>query len=179
MNVIELPESWRRRAVVVSGEPPEIDAPQFKLEKRRREWMLSRAAASLLPDAQFVSYSHSAPYAAAAKDEVPVGIDVQVVRDIDERTAHLFLTDEEAEAMSRCTIAHRLLHFWCAKEAEWKRHGGTTLTLKKTRIALLEENRDGLRFDVVETIAIDDVIVALTTGERASRPQRSRVSPDR
>ena len=162
MKVIELPEWWRARAVLVTGEPPPIDAPDFKLEKRRREWMLSRAAAALLPDAPFVSFSHSTPYAAAAKDQAAVGIDVQVVREIEERTAHLFLTDAETEAMSRCTIAHRLLHFWCAKEAEWKRHGGTTLTLKKTPIALLEERGDGLLFDVVETVAIQDVIVALT-----------------
>jgi phosphopantetheinyl transferase len=169
MNVIELPESWRTRAVLVTGEPPSIEAPDFKLEKRRREWMLSRGAASLLPEAAFVSFSHSAPYAAAAKDEAPVGIDVQVVRDVGERTAHLFLTGEEAEVMSRCTIAHRLLHFWCAKEAEWKRHGGATLTLKRTPIVLLDEMRDGLRFDVVETIAIDDVIVALTVPPSSSR----------
>jgi len=162
MNVIELPESWRARAVLVTGEPPPIEAPEFKLEKRRREWRLSRAAAALLPAAPFVSYSHSAPYAAAAKDVAAVGVDVQVVRAIDERTAHLFLTDEEAEAMSRCTIAHRLLHFWCAKEAEWKRHGGTTLTLKKTPIVLIEQRGDGLRFDVAETVAIDDVIAAIT-----------------
>ena len=162
MNVLELPQSWRARAVLVSGEPPEIEAPEFKLEKRRREWMLSRAAAALLPEAKFVSYSHSEPYAAAAKDEAPVGIDVQVVREIEDRVAHLFLTDEEIEVMSRCTIAHRLLHFWCAKEAEWKRHGGVTLTLKRTPIVLLEELREGLRFDVVETVVIHDAIVALT-----------------
>lgn len=162
MNVIELPSSWRARAVLVSGEPPEIEAPEFKLQKRRREWMLSRAAAALLPDAQFVSFSHSEPYAAAAKDVAPVGIDVQVVREIEERVAHLFLTDEEIEVMSRCTIAYRLLHFWCAKEAEWKRHGGVTLTLKRTPLVLLEESGDGLRFDVVETMAIHDVIMALT-----------------
>jgi phosphopantetheinyl transferase len=162
MNVIELPESWRARAVLVSGEPPLIEAPEFKLEKRRREWMLSRAAAALLPDARFVSYSHSEPYAAAAKDDVAVGIDVQVVRDISERMAHLFLTEEETEAMSRCAVAHRLLHFWCAKEAEWKRHGGGTVTLKRTPIALIESRCDGLRFDVVETVAIGDLIVALT-----------------
>jgi phosphopantetheinyl transferase len=162
MNVIELPQSWRVRAVVVDGEPPEIECPDFKLEKRRREWMLSRGAAALLPDAPFVSYSHSAPYAAAAKDRAPVGIDVQVVREIDERITHVFLTDEETAMMSRCRIAHRLLHFWCAKEAEWKRHGGATLTLKKTPIQLIEESERGLLFDVVETVAIDDVIVALT-----------------
>lgn len=162
MNVIELPESWRARAVLVNGEPPELEAPEFKLEKRRREWRLSRAAAALLPEAKFVSYSHSDPYAAAAKDAVPVGIDVQVVRELEERMAHLFLTDAETAVMSRCTLAHRMLHFWCAKEAEWKRHGGATVTLKQTPLMLLEERRDGLRFDVVETIAIQDVIVALT-----------------
>jgi len=124
--------------------------------------MLSRAAAALLPDAKHVSFSHSEGYGAAAKGESAVGIDVQVVREISERTTHLFLTDDETEMLSRCTIAHRLLHFWCAKEAEWKRHGGVTVTLKKTPIVLLSESRDGLLFDVVETIAIDDVIVALT-----------------
>jgi len=157
MKVIALPESWRARAVVVTAE---LDLP-----KRERERLLSRGAAAMLPDAPHVSYSHSGTYGAAAKDQAPIGIDVQVVRDVSERTAHLFLTDEEAEAMSRCTIAHRLLHFWCAKEAEWKRHGGATQTLKRTPIALREERRDGLVFDVVETIAIDDVIVALTINQ--------------
>lgn len=169
MKVIELPESWRARAVVVTGEPPEMETPEFKLEKRRQEWMLSRAAAALLPEAPFVSYSHSSPYAGAAKDVAPIGIDVQAVRAVDERTAHFFLTDEESAAMSRCTIAHRLLHFWCAKEAEWKRHGGVTLTLKRTPIVLLREKRDGLVFDVVETIAIGDVLIALTPSSLDSR----------
>ncbi|HJW95326.1 MAG TPA: 4'-phosphopantetheinyl transferase superfamily protein [Thermoanaerobaculia bacterium] len=157
MKRIELPESWRGRAAVVQGE-----AFELALEKRERDRMLSRAAAALLPDAKHVSFSHSEGYGAAAKGESAVGIDVQVVREISERTTHLFLTDDETEMLSRCTIAHRLLHFWCAKEAEWKRHGGVTVTLKKTPIVLLSESRDGLLFDVVETIAIDDVIVALT-----------------
>lgn len=157
MKRIELPESWRARAALVRGEGAELG-----LEKRERDRMLSRAAAAMLPDAQHVSFSHSEGYGAAAKDEVAIGIDVQVVREIIERTAHLFLTDDETEMMSRCTIANRLLHFWCAKEAEWKRHGGVTVTLKKTPIVLLEEREDGLLFDVVETIAIDDAIVALT-----------------
>lgn len=157
MNAIELPDSWRARAVVLRGEGTELELP-----KRERERLLSRAAAALLPDAQFVSYSHSGPYGAAAKDRAPVGIDVQVVRDVAERTTHLFLTDAEAEMMSRCAIGQRLLHFWCAKEAEWKRHGGSTVTLKRTPITLVEERAGGLRFDVVETVAIEDVIVALT-----------------
>lgn len=157
MKPIELPESWRARAALVKGE-----ASELALEKRERDRMLSRAAAAMLPEAQHVSFSHSEGYGAAAKGAVPVGIDVQVVRDVSERTTHLFLTDEETEMMSRCTITHRLLHFWCAKEAEWKRHGGVTVTLRKTPIVLLEERERGLLFDVVETVAIDDVIVALT-----------------
>jgi len=157
MNAIELPESWRARAVVVRGEGAEHELP-----KRERERLLSRGAAALLPDAPWISYSHSEAYGAAAKDVAPIGIDVQVVREISERVAHLFLTDAETEVMSRCSVAHRLLHFWCAKEAEWKRRGGATVTLKRTPVALIEERADGLRFDVVETVAIDDVIVALT-----------------
>lgn len=157
MNAIELPQSWRGRAALVKGE-----AAELALDKRERDRMLSRAAAAMLPEARHVSFSHSEGYGAAAKGAVPVGIDVQVVRDVSERTAHLFLTDVETEMMSRCTLAHRLLHFWCAKEAEWKRHGGVTVTLKKTPIVLLETRDYGLLFDVVETVAIDDVIVALT-----------------
>ncbi len=164
MNVIELPESWRGRAILVDGEPPEFETPaSFKLEKRRREWMLSRGAAALLPDLPFVSFSHSAPYAAAARDAVPVGIDVQVIRTVSERAAHLFLTEREEEAMQRCSISNRLLHFWCAKEAEWKRRGGTTVTLKMTPLELLAEYERGLRFDLAETVQIGDVIVALTS----------------
>jgi phosphopantetheinyl transferase len=157
MKPIELPESWRARAALVKGE-----AAELVLDKRERDRLLSRAAAALLPEGQHVSFSHSEGYGAAAKGAMPVGIDVQVVREVSERTTHLFLTEEETEMMSRSTITNRLLHFWCAKEAEWKRHGGVTVTLKKTPVVLLEERGYGLLFDVVETIAIDDVIVALT-----------------
>ena len=157
MKTIALPESWRARAALVKG-----DAQELELGKRERDRMLSRAAAALLPGMPFVSFSHSEGYGAAAKDEVAVGIDVQVVREVSERTTHLFLTESETAMMSRCTIAHRLLHFWCAKEAEWKRHGGATVTLKKTPIVLVSESADGLLFDVAETVAIGDVIVALT-----------------
>ncbi|HET7433740.1 MAG TPA: 4'-phosphopantetheinyl transferase superfamily protein [Thermoanaerobaculia bacterium] len=167
MNVVA---SWPGRALVVTGEPDEslftagelAKVRAFKLEKRRREWLLSRMAAKQLGLAPFVSFSHSAPYAAAMIGDAPVGIDVQTIRDVDERTAHLFLTDDETLAMQRCTLAHRLLHFWCAKEAEWKRRGGATETLKRTALALADVKRDGLLFDQVETFAIDDFIVAIT-----------------
>ena len=64
--------------------------------------------------------------------------------------------------MLRCTLPHRVLHFWCAKEAAWKPRSSRYATLKQVRLALIEERADGLLFDIVETIAIGDVIVALT-----------------
>ena len=157
MNAIELPQSWRGRAALVKGE-----AAELALDKRERDRMLSRAAAAMLPEARHVSFSHSEGYGAAAKGAVPVGIDVQVVRDVSERTAHLFLTEDETEMMSRCTLAHRLLHFWCAKEAAWKQRGGRIAFLKDVPMGLMRESASGLCFDGVETYATDEVIVALT-----------------
>ena len=136
MNVIELPHAWCERALVVrdveivrdwftAEELAEADA--FRLQKRRDEWMRARMAAKQLAlnrglathpsgarvtRAQF-SLSHSGPYAAAA---LGGGIDVQVVRELSESAAHLFLSDEEAEQMRALDLEHRLLHFWCAKE---------------------------------------------------------------
>ena len=190
MNELVLPESWRTRAIVIretgmplewftAGEMAEVNA--MVRPKRRAEWLLSRSAAKLLavrlglasdPAAcrieerriasSYLSLSHSAPYAAAAIDVRPVGIDVQVVRDLDERAAHLFLTDAETDAMRGTTIPGRLIHFWCAKEAAWKRLGGSVETLKRVPIRLAGERREGLTFDSVETFRTADLVVALT-----------------
>jgi len=180
MKIVELPESWRARALVVrdvelspawfTDEELE-EANAFRLEKRRDEWMRARIAAKqlavergLAADPREVrvtrprfSISHSGPYAAAAF----AGIDVQVVRAISESAAHLFLSDAEADQMRACTIEHRLLHFWCAKEAAWKEQGGVVETLKQVPLRLVGVRGTGLEFDRVETIAIDDVIAAL------------------
>ncbi|HYO75649.1 MAG TPA: 4'-phosphopantetheinyl transferase superfamily protein [Thermoanaerobaculia bacterium] len=186
---------WPARALVLSGAaasdvftPAELArAAELTLQKRRDEWLLSRAAAKTLAvqlglaadersvtierprllvegrdTGWHVSLSHSTPYAAAAIAREPVGIDVQVIRDLDLRAAHLFLTSEEERAMQRCTIAHRMLHFWCAKEAAFKQRSDEFTTMRQLHIELLEEREAGLLFDVVETVAIDDVIVALT-----------------
>jgi len=162
-------------------------AQAFKLKKRCDEWLLARFAAKQLalelgivddpracsvarpmllvdgaPVPWFVSISHSAPYAAAGISRDPVGIDIQVVRDLSESAAHLFLTDGEAESMRRCTLPRRLLHFWCAKEAVWKSRSDEFATLKQLPIELCEERASGLRFDVAETTAMEDVILGIT-----------------
>ncbi|HWW62107.1 MAG TPA: 4'-phosphopantetheinyl transferase superfamily protein [Thermoanaerobaculia bacterium] len=171
--MIELPAAWRARAMVLEGPADRslfsneelATADAFKLAKRRNEWLLSRQAAKRLGTRRYVSYSHSGNYAGAASDDEPIGIDVQVVRDLDERVAHLFLSDAETAAMQRCTLPHRLLHFWCAKEAAWKPRSERYATLKQLPLTLVEERADGLLFDLVETVAIGEVIVALTSVE--------------
>lgn len=187
---MRLPESWRNRAIVISGVGPDEswfdEIPTFPREKRREEWMHARIAAKQLAidkglctdprairverprifingePSEFVSISHSHPYAGAALDREPVGIDVQVIRELREEAAHLFLSDDETSAMRSTNIAHRLIHFWCAKEAAWKQRYGEVTTLKQIPLILVEEREDGLLFDTVETISRDDVVVALT-----------------
>lgn len=162
-------------------------ADAFKLPSRRDEWLLSRLAAkrlaldlgiadelrSVTVERPYVlvngertdwrvSLSHSSPYAGAMIARAPVGIDVQHVRELDERAAHLFLTDSEIEQLHACTLAHRILHFWCAKEAAWKRRSEEFVTLRQVPLQLLEERAESLRFAGVETIAIDDFVAAVT-----------------
>jgi hypothetical protein len=153
-------------------------ANAFKLAKRRDEWLLSRLAAKQLAIARGiaddmrrvtverpwlaidgiatdwrVSLSHSASYAGAAIAREPVGLDVQVVRPIAEWSSHLFLGERETADMQRCAIAHR---------APWKQRSDQYATMKQLPLALIEERDAGLRFDAVETCAIDDLIVAVT-----------------
>jgi phosphopantetheinyl transferase len=109
-----------------------------------------------------ISLSHSEPYTAAAVDLAPVGIDIEVVRHLSEAATHLFLTDEETEQLQSCSIADRLIHFWAAKEAAWKRLEGTIETLKRVPVRLEDYGADWVRFDGVETVRIGDAVIALT-----------------
>lgn len=153
MNPIDVP--WPN--VLVLRGP--IDHPA----KRTREWILSRTALHMLGPAPYSSLSHSGDYAAAMIGDAPVGVDVQVVRPLSERAAHLFLSDEERAELERCTIADRILHFFCAKEAAWKAHGGAIPTLKQIPLKLKEETATGLLFDAAATYATGEIIVAATT----------------
>jgi phosphopantetheinyl transferase (holo-ACP synthase) len=138
----------------------------FPLPKRRREWMLSRIAEKELRRngaiGNHVSFSHSGEYGAAAVGQQPVGIDIEVLRDLREHAAHLFLTDQEIRVMEQCRLPNRLLHFWCAKEALWKQHRGAVPTLKRVPLQLRGETATGLQFEGVETV-FAEIIVAVTT----------------
>ena len=166
MNVIELLD----RGIIVSdvSEPESWfdSVPDFPREKRRREWMLSRIAEKELrkrgAEGGCVSFSHSGRYGAAAIGVQPIGIDVEVIRVVPESASRFFLNDDEVAMMQRCSIAHRILHFWSAKEAVWKQRGGSVPTLKKLRLRLESESETGLRFQNVETFAIGEIVAALT-----------------
>lgn len=159
----------------------------FRLQKRRTEWKHGRIAAKQLAldlrlgasprdcvvegrrliiggaeSPHYVSISHSGGYAGAAIDAGPVGIDVERLREINEAAVHLFLAGEEAEEMRGCRLAHRMLHFWAAKEAAWKQRGGETETLKRVPLKLEAETPAGLRFREVETFATGELVMALT-----------------
>jgi phosphopantetheinyl transferase len=195
VNIIEIPPSWRDRALIVThvtakldwfGEDELREAESFRSEKRREEWLCARMALKrlalnrglatdprrirltrphvIIDDVMrlYASLSHSERFAAAAIDDAPIGIDVQVVREISEKTSKFFLSSNEAKAMRHAALTHRLLHFWCAKEAEWKRRGGDPPTLKKVPLTLQEEALHSVRFDTVETIEIAGAIAALT-----------------
>ena len=172
---MNLPSDWNQRACIVRDveQPERWFSPDelaivalFRTEKRRREWMLSRIAEKELrrlgATGAHVSYSHSGPFGAAAVSESPIGIDVELVREIKPRAAHLFLTDDEEAAAEKTGFPHALLHFWSAKEARWKQFGGSIPTLKRVPLTLIDVRAGGMLFDSVETVAIGDAVVALT-----------------
>lgn len=159
----------------------------FRLAKRQEEWLRSRTAAKQLalhlglasdPRAclvarprliiegvespWYVSLSHSRGWAAAAIDRAPVGVDLEVVRPIDERAAHLFLRDEEIEAMRSCSLPDRLLHFWTAKEAAWKQRSEEFATLKQLPLELIDTLANGLAFESVTTERRGDLVLGVT-----------------
>lgn len=175
MKIIQLPQHWRDRAVIVSDvADPELwfDEEEmtvvrsFARPKRQREWMLSRIAEKELRrrgvKGTSVSFSHSGGFGAAAIDRQPIGIDVETLRDISEAAAHLFLRDDEIDVMRRCAVPHRMLHFWSAKEALWKQQGGSLPTLKRVPLIFETSTEGGLLFRGVETMVTEDLIAALT-----------------
>ena len=173
MRIVPLPDEWSALVIAEVDDPRAwftaeelaiVDA--FPREKRREEWMLSRIAEKELrrrgARGAHVSYSHRGAYGAAAIGDAPVGIDVEIVREVRPDSARFFLSDAEAADAQRCAVDRALLHFWCAKEAAWKQRGGVLPTLKRVPLRLLSATDRGLRFDGVETFAIDDVVVAVS-----------------
>lgn len=154
---------------------------EFRREKRRAEWAASRIAAKLLALARelcddpqqcsivssyskprleigpkghglHVSISHSEWAGAAAIDRVPVGLDIQKIRELKPRITRFFLKDEELAQLQRTRIEHPLIHFWCAKEAAFKLRAGRGW-LKRVTVDLQAETSRGLDFALSYPVA--------------------------
>lgn len=173
------------------------ESATFTNEKRRTEWKHARLAIKQLAIElglcmhahdctmqrprllirgedvnRFVSISHSGGYAAAAIDTSPIGVDIERLRHLPERGAHLFLTDAETAQMRDCAVPDRMIHWWSAKEAVWKQRHGDTETLKRTAVKFEAETATGLRFAEVETFAIGELVAALTLPTSAAGSSR-------
>jgi phosphopantetheinyl transferase (holo-ACP synthase) len=157
-------------------------AAELRTDKRRFEWTVSRYVAKALAvdqgicdglqeivipsrderpamvaaraGAMHLSLSHSGPFAAAAIGDEPVGIDIEVIREIQPRAAHLFLTDEEAGSAQAVPVAHALLHFWCAKEAAWKRRSEEHATLRQTLLRFSGVRGEGFEFRTADGASV-------------------------
>lgn len=144
----------------------------FKREKRRREWAASRMAAKLLAvetglcdsltdcsvDSAYtrpvlsirgraseagVSITHSDGAGAAALSPTRIGIDLQMVRPMKDRSTKFFLNDDELGIWRGLSLADPLIHLWCAKEAGYKLHAMPGW-YRAVKIALLSERPDGV-----------------------------------
>ena len=86
----------------------------------------------------YVSISHSGAYVVCAVDEMPVGVDVETVRDVDEKFMRRVCSQEElAYALRGGDMERRFWELWTAKEAVFKLTGHGPL-LKLSKLALPE-----------------------------------------
>ncbi|MGA7617148.1 MAG: 4'-phosphopantetheinyl transferase superfamily protein [Thermoanaerobaculia bacterium] len=163
---------------------------KFRTAKRREEWALSRIAAKLLAidrhlcsdpkecsvvsteegprlmirnqeSSWNLSISHSHGLGAAALDAMGIGVDLEKVRDLDEKAFKFFLVPSEIRLMKALPLEHASIHFWCCKEAAWKTQS-QELTLRKISVELMDEHRDRLVLKyraapsgVVESFSLD------------------------
>ena len=110
------------------------------------EWLATRLSSGVIcahPSGQpyiegsnmHISISHSGEYAVCALSENPVGIDIEKIREVNERLIDRVCTAREREYV---TSNERFFEVWTAKEAAYKKQGTgdlrgiNTLELEKT-----------------------------------------------
>lgn len=87
----------------------------------------------------YVSVSHSGAYVVCVVDDAPVGVDVETVRDVDEKFMRRVCSEEElAYALRGNDRERRFWELWTAKEAIFKLTGHGPL-LKLSKLALPED----------------------------------------
>lgn len=101
---------------------------------------------SIAGDARHISISHSGDTVAVAVGDEPVGIDIEEMRPVEEKLIHYVCTPAERDYVCAATGDERTRRFfsvWTAKEALFKRDGGSlraidTLAAKKRVATVLD-----------------------------------------
>lgn len=75
----------------------------------------------------FFSLSHSGEGVVAAVSETPIGIDIEKIKPIDEKLIDYVCNAKEKEYVQseKANVDYRFLTVWTAKEAFYKKNGGT------------------------------------------------------
>jgi 4'-phosphopantetheinyl transferase len=122
----------------------------FHHELRKRQWLACRVLLKhlLFPlnttlsydrngkpflkgRSHYISLSHSGEFAAAVYSEkVPVGIDIERVKERVERVKERFLGANELESVQHENRLEQLYVFWCGKEALYKLYGEPDLDFR-------------------------------------------------
>ena len=101
----------------------------------------------------FISLSHSGNFLAAVTHQSPVGIDIEIIRDIDSRIEKKLYTENDLETAKNSNDSLILLKIWTAKEAYFKMLGTGITDLKGINykdINATHSVKDGLLITVVE-----------------------------
>jgi len=122
----------------------------FHHDLRKKQWLACRALLKhlLYPGSPEISYdlygkpflasgshhisvSHAGDYAAAVCSEnIPVGIDIEKLKDRVERVKERFMLDRELESLDRENRLEHIYIYWCGKEALYKLHGKPELDFR-------------------------------------------------
>jgi 4'-phosphopantetheinyl transferase len=131
------------RSMIRLTEAGEILYASFRNEMRKKQWLACRALLGellrpIVPEILYdlngkpflasgshhISVSHAGEFAAAVfSGEVPVGIDIESLRDRIERVKERFINERERRFLNpECRLEH-LYIYWCGKEALYKLYG--------------------------------------------------------
>lgn len=86
----------------------------------------------------YLSISHSGAYVVCAVDRAPIGVDVETIRDVDDKFMRRVCSEDElAYALRGGDVQRRFWELWTAKEAVFKLTGHGPL-LRLSKLALPE-----------------------------------------
>lgn len=101
----------------------------------------------------FISIAHSDKYVACAVSDVPVGIDIEKIRDVSPALCARVCVDEELEYIAKGDTATRFFEIWTGKEAYFKMLGTGITDLKSVNVLALRRRiftKNGYFIQIVE-----------------------------